>query len=168
MNSSESRTYVTTTANRWAVEFLSDYAVTGTEAKIHCLKLILQGELSKSQINTELQQCFKFNKRQANSIITYIEGAVKSAKECRSSHLELLQGKLKHVTEVIEKLEKKIKAHRKYLQVLEQVKRGEKKKVPKSVQPKYPDACPLRCAHHLTSLSPRDALKLSWLMLLLN
>ena len=150
MNSPESRTYVTTTTNQSVVALLSDYAATGREAKIHCLKLLLQGELSKSQINTELQQRFGFNKRQANSIITYIEGAVKSAKECRSSHLELLQGKLNHVTEVIEKLEKKIKAHRKYLQILEQVKRGEKKKLPKSLHPKYPDACPLRCAHHLT------------------
>ena len=146
----ESRTYVTTTTNRWVVAFLSDMAVTNRDAKLTCLKLVLKGELSKSQINTSLQQEYRINKRQANSIIAYVEGAVKSAKECRSNHLELLQGKLKHVTDVIKHLEKKIAAHRKYLQTVEQVNRAEKKRVPKSIKPHYPDACPIRCAHHLT------------------
>ena len=110
MHFPESRTYVTTTTNRWAVAFLSDMATTGREAKIHCLKLLLQSKLSKSQINTELQQQFKINKRQANRIIAYPEGQVKSARECRGNHLEQLQGKLKHVTEVITKLENKDKS----------------------------------------------------------
>jgi IS605 OrfB family transposase len=150
MNPPESRTYVTTTTNRWAVSFLSDMAATGREAKIQCLKLLLHTKLTKSQINSELQQQFKINKRQANSIIVYIEGQVRSARECRSSHLEQLQGKYKHATDVIAKLEKKIKAHRKYLIAVEQVNRGQKKKLPKSLKPQYPDACPMRCAHHLT------------------
>ena len=150
MHSSKSRTYVTTTTDQWAVAFLSDYATTGRNAKIHCLKLILHGKLSKSQINTEIQQQFKLNKRQANSIIAYSEGQVKSALSCRRHHLEQLQGKYKHVTDVITKLEKKIKAHRKYLQALEQVNRGKKKSIPKSRKPQYPNACPMRCAHHLT------------------
>lgn len=150
MPSAESRTYVTTTTNCWVVAYLSDYAATGRDAKIHCLKLILHSKLSKSQINTEIQQQFRFNKRQANSIIAYVEGQVKSARECRTNHLKQLQGKYKHVTEVITKLENKIKAHRKYLQALEQVNRGKKKKFPKSLKPQYPNACPVRCAHHLT------------------
>ena len=150
MHSPESRTYVTTTTNRWAVGFLSDVAATGREAKICCLKWLLHSQLSKSQINTELQQQFKFNKRQASSIITYIEGQVLSARECRSNHLELLQGKYKHVTEVITSLEKKIEAHCKYLRTVEDVKQGRKKKVPKSLKPRYENACPVRCAHHLT------------------
>jgi IS605 OrfB family transposase len=150
MHSPESRTYVTTTTNRWVVAFLSDMAATGREAKIHCLKLLLHSKLTKSQINSELQSLFKINKRQANSIIAYIEGQVRSARECRSNHLELLQGKYKHATEVIAKLEKKVKAHRKYLQAVEQVNRGQKKKFPKSLKPQHPDACPVQCAHHLT------------------
>jgi hypothetical protein len=150
MHSPESRTYVTTTTNRWAVSFLSDMAATGRETKIECLKLLLHTKLTKSQINSELQQEFKINKRQANSIIAYIEGQVRSARECRGNHLEQLQGKYKHVTEVITKLDRKIKAHRKYLIAVEQVNRGQKKKLPKSLKPQYPDACPMRCAHHLT------------------
>jgi len=150
MLSPESRTYVTTTTNRWVVAFLSDMAVTNREAKLTCLKLVLKGELSKSQINTSLQQQYRINKRQANSIIAYVEGAVKSAHVCRSNHLELRIGKLKHVADVSKNLEKKIAAHRKYLQTVEQVNRGEKKRVPKSIKPRYPDACPIRCAHHLT------------------
>jgi IS605 OrfB family transposase len=150
MPSPESRTYVTTTTNRWAVALWSDMAATGREAKIHTLKLLLQSSLTKSQINTELQQQFKINKRQANSIIAYVEGQVRSARECRNNHLKQLQAASKHVTEVITKLEKKILAHRKYLRTVEQVNRGHKQKLPKSLEPKYPDACPMRCAHHLT------------------
>ncbi|MEQ8757381.1 MAG: IS200/IS605 family accessory protein TnpB-related protein [Coleofasciculus sp. G1-WW12-02] len=151
MTLGESRTYVTTTTNQWAVAFLNDAATVGYDAKIECLKLLLeQKPPSKSRLNTQLQLSSDINKRQANSIIAYVEGAVKSAKECRSNHLKLLQGKLKHTTEVIENLEKKIKAHSYYLQAVEQVNRGKKKKVPKSLKPKYPDACPRRCAHHLT------------------
>ena len=151
MTQAESRTYVTTTTNHWAVAFLNDAATIGYDAKIECLKLLLEHKPpTKSKLNTQLQQNHDINKRQANSIIAYVEGAVKSAKRCRSNHLELLQGKLKHTTEVIENLEKKIKAHSYYLQAVEQVNRGEKRKVPKSLKPKYPDACPMRCAHHLT------------------
>ncbi|MEQ8958815.1 MAG: IS200/IS605 family accessory protein TnpB-related protein, partial [Coleofasciculus sp. C2-GNP5-27] len=141
----------TTTTNRWAVAFLNDAATVGYDAKIESLKLLLeQKPPSKSKINTQLQQNHDINKRQANSIIAYVEGAVKSAKRCRSNHIKLLQGKLKHTREVIEKLEKKINAHSDYLQAVEQVNRGKKKKVSKSLKPKYPDACPMRCAHHLT------------------
>ncbi|MFP4119913.1 IS200/IS605 family accessory protein TnpB-related protein [Coleofasciculus sp.] len=151
MTQAESRTYVNTTTHPWAVAFLNDAATVGYDAKIECLKLLLeQNPPNKSKLNTQLQQNHNINKRQANSIIAYVEGAVKSASECRSNHLELLQGKLKHTTEVITNLEKKIKAHRKYLQAVEQVNRGKKKKVPKSLKPKYPDACSMRCAHHLT------------------
>jgi len=150
MLSPQSRTYVTATTNRWATALLSDIAVTYRDAKITCLKLELAGEVKKAQINAELQRFYGINKRQANSIITYVEGAVKSARECRSNHLELLQGKLKEVTEVIENLEKKIAAHRKYLNVFEQVNRGKKKKMTKSLKPRYPDACPIHCGHHQT------------------
>ncbi len=150
MHSRESRTYVTKTTNRWAVAFLSDIAVKMRDAKISCLKHVLAASLSKSQINTELQQQFQINKRQANSVIAYVEGAVRSAKECRSNHLEQRIGKIKHVTDVIEKLEKKIKAHRKYLNAVEQLLRGNKKKLAQSLKPQYPDACPIRCGHHMT------------------
>jgi len=151
MTQAQSRTYVTTTTNRWAVAFLNDAATVGYDAKIDSLKLLLeQTPPSKSKLNTKLQQNHDISKRQANSIIAYVEGAVKSAKVCRRHHLEQLQGKLKHTTEVIKNLEKKIKAHSDYLQAVEQVNRGEKKKVPKSLKPKYPDACPMRCPHHLT------------------
>jgi IS605 OrfB family transposase len=147
--SSELRTYVTTT-NHEVADLLFDMTRPLSKAKVTCLKLVLEGKLSKSQINTELQQEYRINKRLASGVITYVEGAVKSARECRSHHLQQLQGKLKHVQEVIEKLEKKIKAHQKYLRAVEQVNRGQKKKLPKTLKPRYPDACPMRCAHHLT------------------
>ena len=147
--SREYRTYVTTTQSQECSLFLDMYD-TVVKAKTKCLKLLLERKLTKSEINTELQRECEINKRLANSIITYVEGKVKSARECRSRHLEQLQGKLKEVTKVIESLEKKIKAHQKYLKAVEQVKRGIKKKLPKTLSSKYPDACPVRCAHHLT------------------
>ncbi|EDX77148.1 hypothetical protein MC7420_285 [Coleofasciculus chthonoplastes PCC 7420] len=101
MTQAQSRTYVTTTTNRGAVAFLNDAATVGYDAKIDALKLLLeQTPPSKSKLNTKLQQNHDINKRQANSIIAYVEGAVKSAKVCRRNHLEQLQGKLKHTTEV--------------------------------------------------------------------
>lgn len=147
--SREYRTYVTTTHSGECRLFLDMYD-TVVKAKSQCLKWLLERKLTKSEINTELQKDCEINKRLANSIITYVEGKVKSARECRSQHLEQLQGKLKEVTKVIESLEKKIKAHQKYLKAVEQVNKGIKKKLPKSLTPKYPDACPVRCAHHLT------------------
>lgn len=146
--SSQSRTYVTVLTD--ITQFLSQFAQVGKEARATGHKLILSGQLSKSQINTQLQHQYGINKRQANSIITFVEGAIKSAKACRSNYLEQLQGKLKHVLEVIENLERKIAAHRKYLRAKEAVNRGTKKRIPKSLKPRYAEACPLRCAHHLT------------------
>lgn len=148
--SSQPRTYVTTFTDIATAKFLGQFAQLGREAKIACLKLILDGKLSKSQANTELQHQYGINKRQANSIITFIEGSLKSARACRSNHLEQLQGKLKHVSEVIKKLERKIGAHRKYLRTVEAVNRGINHRIPKTLKPRYPDACPTRCAHHLT------------------
>lgn len=147
--SREYRTYVTTTHSEECSLFLDMYD-TVAKAKTRCLKLLLAHKLIKSEINTELQRDCEINKRLANSIITYVEGKVKSARECRSRHLDQLQGKLKEVTKVIESLEKKIKAHQKYLKAVEQVNRGTRKKLPLTLIPKYPDACPVRCAHHLT------------------
>ncbi|HBB31500.1 MAG TPA: hypothetical protein DDZ80_02410 [Cyanobacteria bacterium UBA8803] len=42
-----------------------------------------------------------FQMGQVNSIIAYVEGQVKSARECRSKHLEQLQGKYKHVSDAL-------------------------------------------------------------------
>jgi IS605 OrfB family transposase len=148
--SNQPRTYVTTLTDIAAARFLGQFGQRGREAKIACLKLILDGKLSKSQINTELQHQHGINKRQANSIIAFMEGSVKSARACRSNHLEQLQGKLKHVSEVIQKLGQKIAAHRKYLRTQEAVNRGIKQRIPKTLKARYPDACPIRCAHHLT------------------
>ncbi len=145
----EYRTYVTTTDSANCALFHDMYEALA-KGKVICLKLLLENKLSKSQINTELQHEFKINKRLANSLITYTEGKVKSARECRSNHLEQLQGKLKEVSSIIESLEKKIKAHQKYLNAVEQVRQGIKKRLPKTLTPKYPDACPVRCSHHLT------------------
>lgn len=147
--SREYRTYVTTTHSPECSLFVDMYD-TVAKAKTKCLKLLLDRKLTKSEINTELLHDCEINKRLANSIITYVEGKVKSARECRSQHLEQLHGKLKEATKVIESLEKKIKAHQKYLKAVEQVNRGSRKKLPLSLTPKYPDACPVRCAHHLT------------------
>lgn len=144
------QTYVTTVENRWVNAFLSDMAAMGREAKIDCLKLLLERRLGKSEANTHLQKTYNINKRQANSIIAYTSGEVDSAKECRKLHLEQLQGKLKHVSGVIKSLEKKLKGHRAYLKAMAEMQAGIRKKLPKSLSPKYPDACPIHCAHKLT------------------
>lgn len=122
----------------------------GREAKIDCLKLLIDGVLGKAQINTYLQKTYGINKRQANSIIAYTGGEVDSAKECRKLHIAQLQGKLKHVSGVIKNLERKVKGHRAYLKAIAEMQAGTRKKLPKTLSPKDPDACPIHCAHKLT------------------
>ena len=119
--SKEYRTYVTTMHSDECSLFADMYD-TIAKAKTKCLKMLLKRKLTKSEINTELQKDCEINKRLANSIITYVEGKVKSARECRSLHLEQLQGKLKEVKKVIESLEKKIKGHQKYLKAVEKAR----------------------------------------------
>jgi IS605 OrfB family transposase len=144
------QTYVTTVENRWVNAFFSDMAAMSREAKIDCLKLLLEGRLGKSELNTHLQKTFSINKRQANSIIAYTGGEVDSAKECLKLHIEQLQGKLKHVSGVIKSLENKLKGHRAYLKAATAIQVGTRKKLPKSLSPKCPDACPIHCGHKLT------------------
>ena len=150
MSQTLAQTYVTTIENRWVNTFLSDMAAIGREAKIDCLKLLLEGRLGKAQINTRLQKIYSLNKRQANSVIAYTSGEVDSAKECRKLHIEQLEGKLKHASSVIKNLERKVKRHRAYLKAIAEIQAGTRKKLPKSLSPKYPNACPIHCAHKLT------------------
>ena len=150
MLSSLARTYVTTVENRWVNTFLSDVAAVGREAKVECLKLLLDGVLGKAQINTHLQKTYGLNKRQANSLIVYTSGEVDSAQECRKLHIEQLQGKLKHVSEVIKSLEKKLDKHCAYLKAIAEIQTGTRKKLPKTLVPKYLEACPIHCEHKLT------------------
>ena len=69
--------------------YCADYSRIYGAASQFCLSLRLaEGGLSKSGLNTELQQKFGINKRQANSVIADVEGKISSAKECRKRHID--------------------------------------------------------------------------------
>lgn len=92
--------------------FLADYGKVADRASYRALELKLD-DVGKAKINTTLQNEFGLLKRHANSIIAHVEGAVKSAKECRKRHIEQLEGKLKSVEKDIKTREKRIKDYRK-------------------------------------------------------
>jgi IS605 OrfB family transposase len=82
----------------------SKMAVIGTQAK-----------LNKAQLNTQLQQAFNINKRHAGGVIAFAEGEVGSAAACHLRHIETLEAKIKGCKETIKKIDKRLKAHRKYV-----------------------------------------------------
>jgi IS605 OrfB family transposase len=76
--------------------------------------LLSNQEFNKSKWNTHLQQRYGIAKRHAAGVISFAKGAYDSAKECRLEHIKMLQGKLKSVTQWIDKAQRKLKNARKF------------------------------------------------------
>ncbi len=138
--------------------FLADYAAISSEATVIVLKGLLKHQ-NKSKLNTAVQKKFGINKRHAAGIITFVEGEIKSAEECKASHLLIISAKIKSIKSEVESLGKKVKAHRAYLKSLSQVNHkincGQKAKLALKYKPQFTDACSIKfgrkCGTHYQS-----------------
>ncbi|GJD22169.1 conserved hypothetical protein [Rivularia sp. IAM M-261] len=123
--------------------FLADYASISISASIFSLKGLLENQ-KKSELNTRLQEEFAINKRQASSIITFIEGEIKSASESNSRHIKTLEAKIKSLKSSVDTLEKKVKKHLEYLQAVVKYNstknQGKKAKLSSKYKPQFDEA----------------------------
>lgn len=123
--------------------FLADYAAISQTASIFTLKGLLDNQ-KKSQLNTTLQETYAINKRQANSIIAFIEGEMKSASESHARHIKILEDKIKTLKSSVDTLEKRVKKHIEYLKAVAKynttTKQGKKAKVPAKYKPQFDEA----------------------------
>ena len=123
--------------------FLADYAAISMSASIFSLKGLLENQKLTS-LNKTLQDRFAINKRQASSIITFIEGEIKSSKESSARHIKTLEGKIKSLKASVDALEKKVKKHIEYLQAVvkynQTAKPGKKAKIPSKYKPQFDQA----------------------------
>jgi ElaB/YqjD/DUF883 family membrane-anchored ribosome-binding protein len=102
--------------------FLADYSKAYHAALVDTVNRLLAGSSIpdqsaskfKSQLNTYLQDTYKINKRQADSVITEADGMIASAKECCANHIKELESKLKSAKEWLKKKEKQLKDSRKF------------------------------------------------------
>ncbi|HEY9624514.1 MAG TPA: hypothetical protein V6C78_29430 [Crinalium sp.] len=76
--------------------------------------LLSTSSFNKSKWNTYLQVTYGINKRHANGIISFAQGAVDSAKEWRTEHIKTLIGQLKSTQDWLKKAHKKLKDARKF------------------------------------------------------
>jgi IS605 OrfB family transposase len=124
--------------------FLADYAAISMSASIFSLKGLLENK-KKSKLNTSLQSKFAINKRQANSIIAFIDGEIKSASESHSRHIKTLSNKIKSLKASVDSLEKKIREHIEYLQAVvkynQTTNKSKKAKIPQKYKPQFDEAC---------------------------
>ncbi len=118
--------------------FLADYAAISIRASIFSLKGLLESQ-KLAGLNTTLQEKFAINKRQASSIITFIEGEIKSARDSLARHIKTLEGKIKTLKASVDTLEKKVKKHIEYLQAVAKynhtINLGKKAKISSKYKP---------------------------------
>lgn len=88
------------------VPFAMKYSKKQKEHRSTAMELI-NSDISKTKKNQELQK-FGVNKRQANSLLIDIEGKIGSARECRESHIEMIDGKVNSAQEHIKEWEEKL------------------------------------------------------------
>ena len=152
------QTYVSQISNNYdgeipALKMLEEFSPIAAQMSKVAL-LGLQNQIKKDKLNTQLQKQFNVNKRHANSIINFVSGALASAQECHKAHIETLSAKIKVTKKSVEDLNKRLKAHREYVQAVEKrnlaIKTPEKTKSvkPKKVplftkKPEFDDACPM-------------------------
>ena len=123
--------------------FLADYAAISQSASIFSLKGLLENQ-KLGELKTSLQDKFSINRRQASSIVTFIEGEIKSASESRARHIKILESKIKTLKSSVDTLEKKVKKHIEYLKAVAKYnttnKLGKKAKLAAKYKPQFDDA----------------------------
>lgn len=157
------QTYVTQISNNesgetLALEMLEQFSPVAAEMSRIALDG-LQSDMKKEKLNSLIQNTFGVNKRHANSVINFVAGELYSADKCHKAHIEILDSKIKLVKQEIEKLNKRLKAHREYAKAVEKrnlaikypqkTKTGKPKKVPDlKKKPEFDDACPINGKPH--------------------
>ncbi|MEQ9485994.1 hypothetical protein [Coleofasciculus sp. F4-SAH-05] len=95
--------------------FLSEYSaifhVCGCETANH---LLSSEKFNKSRWNRYLQQSYGINKRHANGVIVFAQGAVDAARENRKRHIKVLTAKTKSCAAWIKKAQRSLKNARKF------------------------------------------------------
>lgn len=95
--------------------FLNEYSNIFHRAACETVNhLLVTDKFNKSGWNTHLQKTYGINKRHANGVISSAQGRVKSAKEQRKLHLQVLKRKIKSTKTWIKTTEKKLKSCRKF------------------------------------------------------
>jgi IS605 OrfB family transposase len=92
-------------------EYSSIFHVCVCETANH---LLWDNKFNKSQWNTHLQQTYGINKRHANGVIAFSQGAVDAASANRQRHVKVLTAKFKSCQKWIKKTERKLKNARKF------------------------------------------------------
>lgn len=91
--------------------YLAAYARVYSTARRSFLDRVMAGE-DAALVVKELQETYKLNKRQVNSIRAEVKAAIASAKECRQRHIKIVDGQLKSVKAEIKTQELKLKKRR--------------------------------------------------------
>jgi len=109
-----------------------------------------QSKLNKAKLNTQLQQVFNINKRHAGGVIAFAEGEVGSSEACYLRHIDTLEAKIKACKETIKKIDKRFKAHRKYVAAVQSFNLAIKtnKKTKKIPVAEFDVACPINGKPH--------------------
>jgi IS605 OrfB family transposase len=157
------QTYVTQISNNYASELaviamLEEFCPVAVSMSEMAL-IGLQGGMKKDKLNTQIQLAFGVNKRHANSVISFVNGELKSAVECHKRHIEILNAKIKSIKDLIERFDKRLKSHREYVWEVEKRNLAIKylqqtaSKKPKKIQSlkkkqEFDDACPINGKPH--------------------
>lgn len=92
-------------------EYSSIFHQAASETANH---LLWDNEFNKSQWNRYLQQTYGINKRHANGVIAFSQGAVDAASSNRQRHIKVLTAKAKSCGEWLKKATRKLKNARKF------------------------------------------------------
>ncbi|MEQ8957229.1 MAG: hypothetical protein RLP02_04775, partial [Coleofasciculus sp. C2-GNP5-27] len=90
--------------------FLAEYSYIFHQAVCETANhLLWDNEFNKSQWNRHLQQAYGINKRHANGVIAFSQGAVDAAKANRQRHIKVLTAKAKSCEKWLKKAARKLK-----------------------------------------------------------
>lgn len=157
------QSYVTQISNSFAkeksaIEMLEKFSPVAFEMSKMAL-IGLESGMDKSKLNTQIQQSFSVNKRHANSVISFVNGELKSAQEAHKRHIDILGAKIKSINKKISDLNKRLSRHREYVKAVDKrslaikypqiTKAGKLKKVATlKNKPEFDNACPINGKQH--------------------
>ncbi|MDJ0734975.1 MAG: hypothetical protein QNJ47_13060 [Nostocaceae cyanobacterium] len=118
--------------------FSSIFRQANVETVNYILPLDEFGDNEWNEWKKHLQIRFKINARQANGIICWAKGQVKSAIECRKNHIDVLRGKLKSAKSWVKEKEDLLKKGRKYVDYILEEQANSKREKPKKRKKKVP------------------------------
>ena len=120
--------------------FLTNYGVIFHKAACETVNRLLSGEeFERGAWNSYLQRTYNINKRHANGVIHFANGAYQSALECRGNHIKTLTEKLKSAEKWVKSKSKLLQDGRKFYGKKNWTKSKTGLKLPLSCSLKYRD-----------------------------